>query len=48
MQGEIERELKNIFKTDKINLIGSAEQTGIYANCQVANFQFDTKMNTEQ
>ena len=49
VQGEIERELKNIFKTDKINLIGSGRtDSGVHANCQVANFQFDTKMDTEQ
>ena len=49
VQGEIERELKNIFKTDKINLIGSGRtDSGVHANCQVANFQFDTEMNTEQ
>ena len=49
VQGEIEKELKNIFKTDKINLIGSGRtDSGVHANCQVANFHFDTKMDTEQ
>jgi tRNA pseudouridine38-40 synthase len=49
IQGEIEKELKSIFKVDNINLIGSGRtDSGVHANGQVANFKIKTNMSEEQ
>jgi len=49
VQGIIEKELKYIFKTNDIKLIGSGRtDSGVHANAQVANFSIDTKMNDLQ
>ena len=49
IQGEIEKELKSIFKVNNINLIGSGRtDSGVHANGQVANFKMKTNMREEQ
>ena len=49
IQGEIENALLQIFKLDKINLIGSGRtDSGVHANDQVANFKVETHMQNDQ
>ena len=49
IQGELEEQLKSIFKIDDINLIGSGRtDSGVHANAQVANFKVETNMSEIQ
>tara|TARA_Y100000746_G_C15398795_1_gene405461 strand:+ start:285 stop:1019 length:735 start_codon:yes stop_codon:yes gene_type:complete len=49
VQGVIEEQLRSIFKSGHINLIGSGRtDAGVHANCQVANFFVETNMDESQ
>ena len=49
IQGVIEDSLKNIFKINSINLIGSGRtDSGVHANGQIANFSMNTNMTDLQ